>query len=391
MKRRSETIQRVAAAPRGAGARRFGAGLLLCALAVAAASYASHDSHGRSKDLGLALAVPPVDETSREREFRDAPAVVEPGNDFVLTEIDDLLRDTDAPPRAVAALTPGPAAPIPAPDAPWRAHAMPFGDRPGLKLIAIIIDDAGLDRARTARAVHLPGPLTISFLPYAGELQRQAGDARRAGHELMLHLPMEPISASEDPGPHPLLTWLARDELNRRLLLMLSRFEGFVGVNNHMGSRMTQDAGAMLPVLEEVRARGLLFVDSRTIGGSIAGPLADRLGIPGAARDVFIDHEGSAEAVAARLADIERIALRQGQAVAIGHPHDLTLGALERWLPTLAERGFTLAPVSALAKRREALRQRRDRARLTIQPRDSLEGRADQRPARASAPATTGG
>ena len=365
MKRRSETIQRVADAPRGAGARRFGAGLLVCALAVAAASYSLHDSHGRSKDQSLALAVQPAGDPPREREFRDAPAVVEPGNDFVLAGIDDLLRDTDAlPPREVAALAPGPAASIPAPDAPWRAHAVPFGDRPGSKLIAIIIDDAGLDRARTARAIHLPGPLTISFLPYAGELQRQAGDARRAGHELMLHLPMEPISASEDPGPHPLLTWLARDELNRRLLLMLSRFEGFVGVNNHMGSRMTLDAGAMLPVLEEVRARGLLFVDSRTIGGSIAGPLADRLGIPGAARDVFIDHEGSAEAVAARLADIERIALRQGQAVAIGHPHDLTLGALERWLPTLARRGFTLAPVSALAKRREAWRQRQDRARV---------------------------
>ncbi len=362
MKRRcSDTIRRAADRPRNAGVRRLGAGLLLCAL---------HDSHGRSKDQSLALAIQPAAEPPREREFRDAPAVVEPGNEAPLPPIDDLLRDADesiAPaPRDMAALPPG-AAPFPTPvqDAPWRANAVPFQDRPGLKLIAVIIDDAGLDRARTARAANLPGPLTISFLPYAGELQRQAGEARRRGHELMLHLPMEPISASEDPGPHPLMTWLARDELQRRLTMMLARFDGFVGVNNHMGSRMTLDVGAMLPVLDQVRARGLLFVDSRTIAGSVAGPLADRLGIPGAARDVFIDHDGSADAVAARLSDIERIALRQGQAVAIGHPHDLTLGALERWLPALAERGFTLAPVSALVKRREALRQRLDRARAT--------------------------
>lgn len=362
-------VERRIDAVRGVGMRGAGLALLLCAATAAGASYAWHESHGGSEGR---VAPPVAVAAIQEREFRDAPAVVEPGSAATLPPIDDLLRDTDAgepaaaPSRDVAALPPG-AVPLPAPvqDAPWRVNAVKFQDRPGLKLIAVIIDDAGLDRARTARAAGLPGPLTISFLPYAGELQRQADEARRRGHELMLHLPMEPISAAENPGPHPLMTWLSRDELQRRLTMMLGRFDGFVGVNNHMGSRMTLDIGAMLPVLDQVRARGLLFVDSRTIAGSVAGPLADRLGIPGAARDVFIDHDGTAEAVAARLADIESIALRQGQAVAIGHPHDLTLDALERWLPGLAERGFTLAPVSALAKRREALRQRLDRARAT--------------------------
>ncbi len=366
----SRTVVRRMDGPRASGLRKAGPALLLCAVATAAASYAWHDSLG-SPEPPIASPSATV-EIVPEREFRDAQAVVEPGSDLGLAAIDDLLRDADqaapAPPREIAALIPGPAVSPPSAGAalaPWRSNAVSFQDRPGLKLIAVIIDDAGLDRPRTARAAHLPGPLTISFLPYAGELQRQADEARRRGHELMLHLPMEPISPSEDPGPYPLLTWLKRDELEHRLVLMLQRFDGFVGVNNHMGSRMTQDAGAMLPVLEQVRARGLLFVDSRTIAGSVAGPLADRLGIPGTARDVFIDHEGSAEAVAARLNDIERIADRQGQAVAIGHPHDLTLGALERWLPDLAARGFTLAPVSAVVKRREALRQRQERARAS--------------------------
>jgi polysaccharide deacetylase 2 family uncharacterized protein YibQ len=333
--------------------KRTWAALLLGGVALGATSYGLQDSHGRPREKTAPVVVarlPPA--AAGEQEFRDAPAVVEPGSEAA-PALDGLLRDADPARRDAAVLVPGPAAPA---AAPWRANAVAFQDRPGAKLIAVIIDDAGLDRARTARAVRLDAPLTISFLPYAGELKRQAREARLAGHELMLHLPMEPISPNEDPGPHPLLTWLARGELEQRLLRMLASFEGFVGVNNHMGSRMTLDAGAMLPVLEQVRARGLLFVDSRTIAGSVAGPLADRLGIPGAARDVFIDHEGSEEAVRARLADIERIARRQGQAVAIGHPHDLTLDALERWLPTLAARGFALAPVSALAKRREASR-----------------------------------
>jgi polysaccharide deacetylase 2 family uncharacterized protein YibQ len=340
--------------------KRAGAALLLCGVALGAASYALEDSHGgqREKISPVVVARLPPAAAVVEQEFRDAPAVVEPGSDA--PNLDGLLSEADdSPRRALAALVPGPAAPAPA---PWRVNAVPFQDRPGRKLIAVIIDDAGLDRARTARAVRLDAPLTISFLPYAGELRRQAQEARRAGHELMLHLPMEPISPNEDPGPHPLMTWLARGEIEQRLTRMLASFDGFVGVNNHMGSRMTLDAGAMLPVLEQVRARGLLFVDSRTIAGSVAGPLADRLGIPGAARDVFIDHEGSEEAVRARLADIERIALRQGQAVAIGHPHDLTLDALERWLPTLAARGFALAPVSALVVRRAALRRGHERA-----------------------------
>lgn len=350
--------------------------LLLGGLALGAWLYAEHASQGGapSSDAAAGQAAPVFQAAlppPAEREFRDAPAVVEPdAPTAALPALGDLLREAEtareaaaAPSTTLAAFAPGPAASLPpiardSPDAPWRVNAMPFHDRPGAKLIAIVIDDAGLDRARTARAIRLDGPLTISFLPYAGELPRQAEDARRHGHERMLHLPMEPISPAEDPGPYPLMTWLAPGEMQRRLTMSLERFEGFVGVNNHMGSRMTLDVGAMLPVLEQVRARGLLFVDSRTIAGSVAGPLADRLGIPGAARDVFIDHDGNEEAVAARLADIERIALRQGQALAIGHPHDVTLEALERWLPTLSGRGFTLAPVSALAERRLTRRER---------------------------------
>ena len=281
-------------------------------------------------------------------EFGEAMTVVEP-------EV-----PAPPPPPQVAALTPGPdlapARPEPrvgdGPTSTWRLNAVPFQDARGLKLVAIIIDDAGLDRALTARALRLAGPLTISFLPYAPDIQRQAEEARRRGHELMVHLPMEPMSVSENPGPDALTTRLPRDELMRRLALHLGRFNGYVGANNHMGSRMTADANALLPVLEELRDRGLLFVDSRTSRETVAAAIAGHLGMAGTARDVFIDHEESRESVRARLDDIERIAKRVGLEVAIGHPHDRTVEALERWLPTLAERGLTLAPISALVMRR---------------------------------------
>lgn len=286
-------------------------------------------------------------------EFGEAPGVVEP-------EAVQLPLPALTPPPQLAALTPGPEAAPARPEpkigdgatATWRLNAVPFQDARGLKLVAIIIDDAGLDRARTARALRLTGPLTISFLPYAPDIQRQAEDARRRGHELMVHLPMEPMSASENPGPDALTTRIPRDELMRRLALHLGRFDGYVGANNHMGSRMTADANALLPVLEELRDRGLLFVDSRTSKQTVAAAIAGHLGMAGTARDVFIDHDESRESVRARLDDIERIAKRVGQAVAIGHPHDRTVEALERWLPTLAERGLTLAPISALVMRR---------------------------------------
>jgi hypothetical protein len=292
---------------------------------------------------------------SESREFADAPEVVE-----------GETQQVDARPTATgpqfAALTPGPdldreANPGPrigdGPTAAWRFNAVPFADRPGRRLVAIIIDDAGMDRARTARALRLPGPLTISFLPYAPDVARQAEEAKRRGHELMVHLPMEPVAPQENPGPDALTTRLPRSELMRRLALHLKRFDGYVGANNHMGSRMTADAGAMLPVLEELRDQGLLYVDSRTTRETVAALLADHLRLPAASRDVFIDHEQITGSVRARLADIERIARKNGQVVAIGHPHDRTLEELERWLPTLAEQGLTVAPVSAVVLRRQ--------------------------------------
>ncbi|MBS0219735.1 MAG: divergent polysaccharide deacetylase family protein [Proteobacteria bacterium] len=233
----------------------------------------------------------------------------------------------------------------------WRRNAVPFGDLYARPLIAIVIDDVGLDRPRSKRAWELPGPITLSFLPYAKNLQEQAKAARAHGNELMLHMPMEPMGHA-DPGPNALLTSLSENEIRQRATTDLDSFDGYVGVNNHMGSRFTTSRPAMGVVLRLLKARGLLFLDSRTTAQSVGETLAQELGVPTVSRNVFLDDDESLGAVKHQLAETEEVARRQGVAIAIGHPHENTLQALAAWLPALAAKGFAQAPVTAALRKR---------------------------------------
>ncbi len=232
----------------------------------------------------------------------------------------------------------------------WKKNAAAVSLAAGVPVIGIVIDDLGIDRRRTARAMRLPAPVTLAFLPYARHLAEQAGRARAGGHEILVHVPMEPEGAGADPGPNPLLAGLPAAELRVRLDWMLTRFPGYVGINNHMGSKFTSDTGAMDVIAAELKARGLLFLDSRTAKGAIAYERARAAGVPAAVRQVFLDRDPARKAIDAELARLEALARKQGHAIAIGHPHDATLDALEAWLPTLAAKGLQLAPVSALVR-----------------------------------------
>ncbi len=260
-----------------------------------------------------------------------------------------------APPKPMeqAALRPPPpmSAPMQAKPA-WLRFAVPAAPAGNRPLVAIVFDDLGLDRARTAEVVRLPGPLTLSFMTYASDLPQQTEAARRAGHELFLHVPMEAIDRHEDPGPHALYTALSRDEIIERLRWGLGRFDGFVGINNHMGSKFTADAQAMAPVIEELRARGLVFLNSRTTARSAGIRLAAADGVPHATRDVFLDDDLTPAAIRRQLALVEEVAQRHGSAIAIGHAHDPTIAALRAWLPSLPAKGLVLVPVSAVVRYR---------------------------------------
>lgn len=235
----------------------------------------------------------------------------------------------------------------------WQRHAVPVSAARGQPMIAVVIDDMGLDRGRSERTAGLPAPLTLAYLAYARDLATQTGGARAAGHELLVHVPMEP-GPNADPGPNAVLVDLSTAELKRRIAWNLSQFDKFVGINNHMGSKATANRPAMTTVMTALRDRGLLFLDSRTSGATVAQSEAARQGIPALRRDVFLDHDPSPIAVRAALDQVEEIARRQGHAIAIGHPKDATIDALAEWLPDVRARGFALVPVSAIARRLSA-------------------------------------
>lgn len=236
-----------------------------------------------------------------------------------------------------------------APEEPlWRKHAVPIVRDPTRPMIAVVIDDLGIDQPRTRRTLSLAGPLTLAFLPYGYNLSEHVQQGRARGHEILLHLPMEPMNPIIDPGPNALMTDHGPEELQRRLDWALSQFGDYVGVNNHMGSRFTAWPEGMQQFLAALNRRGLLFLDSITTRDTVGFRMARAMALPHATRDVFLDHDPSAEAIAWHLRRTEEVARAQGVAVAVGHPYDSTLSVLEEWLADIEERGFQLVPISTV-------------------------------------------
>ncbi len=215
--------------------------------------------------------------------------------------------------------------------------------------IAVVIDDIGLDVEASTRALALPGPMTLSILPYAPAAASLAGQARRAGHDVFVHLPMEPLGL-DDPGPRALTTWLSVEEIRARATAAFDAVPGAVGFNNHMGSRFTSCGACLEPVAEVARARGFVALDSVTGRRTVLQRAAARAGLPVLSRDVFVDHVRDADAIEDALARAERLAQEAGAAVVIAHPHDVTLSALEAWLPAARRRGVTFVGAATMAR-----------------------------------------
>tara|TARA_E500000318_G_scaffold66796_1_gene61538 strand:+ start:151 stop:1224 length:1074 start_codon:yes stop_codon:yes gene_type:complete len=241
---------------------------------------------------------------------------------------------------------------MPATAPSWIRNAVAYKAEAGKPMIALVIDDVGIDRRRSDAVVELPGPLTLSFLTYAHDLDKQTAAARARGHELMVHVPMQPKSADADPGPKVLRVRDTPLQIAEKLEWGLARFSGYVGVNNHMGSRFTTDRAGMQAVMTALGSRGLFFLDSVTAPDSAGVSTARAAGVPVLTRDVFLDNEDTPEEVRYRLEQVEKIALRSGAAIAIGHPHDATITVLRDWIPDAISRGFAIVPVSALVRRR---------------------------------------
>ncbi|MDF2368723.1 divergent polysaccharide deacetylase family protein [Sneathiella sp.] len=230
----------------------------------------------------------------------------------------------------------------------WKRYAALSPPMEGKPLIALVIDDVGLSHRLVEELNELPALLTLAFLPYAPALQGKVELVRQNGNEVMLHLPMEPTDHHVDPGPDALLTSLSKEELRARTIRNLDSFEGYVGVNNHMGSRFTADGTAMAIVMDIMAERGLLFLDSKTTSASTGYRLAAERGMPSVKRDIFIDHVIDEAAILKQLAKVEAMAERSGVVIAIGHPHPATIRVLQKWLPEAKKKGFLFVPISAV-------------------------------------------
>lgn len=248
-------------------------------------------------------------------------------------------------PTPAKVATPAPAA-KPAPD-----YATAYATTPARPVIAVVIDDMGMVQGTLKRFARLPAEITFAFLPYSPNLEYQTRVMRDNGHELIVHLPMEPKRRTADPGPQALLTRLSDAELEQRIAWNLGRFEGFTGINNHMGSRFTEDPRVMRAVMSALKKRDLYFLDSMTTSRSVGIPMATEYGVPQAQRDIFLDNERDYDAILRQLRKAERIAERRGHVIAIGHPYRITYQVLKDWAPTLQRKGIRLVALSRLILR----------------------------------------
>lgn len=231
-----------------------------------------------------------------------------------------------------------------------KEETLPVDDEHKAK-IAIIIDDMGISPLHTNEILSLKAPLTASFLTYGNAKKEVAQKAHSNGFEIMLHTPMMPhIQASL--APVTLDTEMTDDEIKEKFAEMLKRYDGIelLGINNHMGSKFTEDEHAMGLIMEALKTRGMYFLDSKTTPKSVGKKVAEEYGVPYIARDVFLDNENDYKYIMGQLLILEQIAGKKGFVVAICHPKSETYKALKTWLTHLDKDKFELVHVTDLLK-----------------------------------------
>jgi len=220
----------------------------------------------------------------------------------------------------------------------------------GAPKLAIILDDLGYDRAAADSLLALPFPLTVSVLPHLPLSTEVAEEAFRRGDEVLLHLPMQSEGEVAKTEDVELRVGMSAAEVDTALAGMLETVPHVVGVNNHQGSRATADPALMAELMPALRGRNLFFIDSRTTASTVAFDAAERAGVPAASRKVFLDDTQTREAILAQIELAARDAARDGSAIAIGHPHPVTIAALSEEVPRLEARGIRLVFANEMLK-----------------------------------------
>jgi polysaccharide deacetylase 2 family uncharacterized protein YibQ len=303
----------------------------------------------------------PFDSATVELSPGDAsmPAPAAPGGQAIITISGDSRLDgaqaAGGSPLVQAPIAglfvQGPAGPLPIVAAdgrtPAQAYARPFAAAAGKPEVALVIGGLGLNAKATREAINaLPPEVTLSFVPYAEGLQGWIDAARAAGHEVLIEAPMEPKDYPDnDPGPYTLMAAAQPAENTRRLDWLLSRASGYFGVTNYLGSKFAQSPAAMGLFADELRKRGVAFVDDGS-AASFAG------GLQRASADRIVDDELDGPTIDVQLAALETQASRSGKALGSGFAYPITLQEAAKWTAGLSQRGYQLVPASALMVRR---------------------------------------
>ena len=215
--------------------------------------------------------------------------------------------------------------------------------------IAIIIDDLGYQMEVGHRSINLPGPVACAILPSTPRATQLAEAAFAHGKDVLLHLPLEPVSRDGQSDPGGMTLDMSREQFAHTFTADLESVPHAIGVNSHRGSMLTRHPGHMGWLMEELQMHGdLIFVDSYTTHKSVALQLARERGVPSVKRDVFLDPDRLPDTVEREFARLKELAQKNGAAVGIGHPYSSTLALLERELPRLRDDGFELVSISEL-------------------------------------------
>ena len=215
---------------------------------------------------------------------------------------------------------------------------------------AFIIDDLGYETEVAKKMMELEFPVALSILPFLQYSEFTAEEGEKNNKEIMLHLPMEANNNGTDPGPGAIKSDMSEEEIRQAVRDCIFNFPYIIGVNNHMGSKITEDREIMEIVLEEIKKYNLFFIDSVTTKDSIAYEVAREMEIKSAVRSVFLDNENDMDYIKGQMLEVQETALREGEAIAIGHSRINTFYVLKRMVPELIKAGIEIVPVSELVK-----------------------------------------
>jgi len=338
-------------------------GVVSLAPSAASASTAPHISFSDAANAGSEMNVAGLDQLPQAGDSQQQIGDIGPDGQLRVSIVQSPDQSSPnalpaAPPLPQAPLaglfenTPNGALPIVARNGrtPAQAYARPFAAQPNHALIAVVIGGLGFNAAATQQAIdELPAEITLSFVPYAANVQSWINRARARGHEVMLELPMEPFDPdADDTGPQTLLASAPAQQNVSRLQHLMGMATGYFGVTNYQGARFATSGPASAPVVQELKRRGLTLVTSGIGQRTALTAEANRAGLGNTAADRIIDARREADAIDDQLLNLEALALQNQSAIGAGFAYPVTISQVGHWAQDVSSRGYQLAPVSAV-------------------------------------------